>query len=100
MLDLFEKPFSIKSLVLEWNNSHPFDLWFRKKYNIPFNSPQHRAMSSIDIAFEYQEEQIIKGVIIEEKRLEKEKEELSNGASLFKERDDKDFEDLFDNIKI
>jgi hypothetical protein len=47
-----EESFDIRRFVIIWNNKYPLDLWWRKKYNIPFNSEQHRRISLIDIAFQ------------------------------------------------
>ena len=46
---------NIKEFVIKWNNFCPVDLWYRKKYNIPFNSLTHRQISMIDIYIEYVE---------------------------------------------
>ena len=43
----------IKQFVSIWNQICPIDRWWRKKYNIPFNSPAHRALSFIDMYYEY-----------------------------------------------
>jgi len=50
---------SLKHFILYWNNNFPFDYWWRKKFNIAFNSPQHREMCLIDIKFVYDEEKLI-----------------------------------------
>lgn len=44
----------IDNFIFNWSN-FPIDLWWRKKYNVPFGSPDHRSMSFIDMAIEYQE---------------------------------------------
>ena len=44
--------------VIEWNNLYPLDRWFRKKYNIRFNSTQHRGSNLIDIYFEFIEDKL------------------------------------------
>ena len=64
----------IKEFVYWWNSQFPFDYIWRNKYNIPFNSSQHREMSFIDIKIE-----------IEESKLYKELPEL-----IKKQRDDKE----------
>lgn len=45
----------VDNFLFSW---HQFliDYWWRKKYNVPFGSPQHREMSFIDMYIEYQEE--------------------------------------------
>ena len=45
----------MKSLVINWNTKFPVDYWWRKQYNVPFGSEQHRSMTFLDMAFEYLE---------------------------------------------
>lgn len=44
---------NIEEFVKKWNNICPIDKWYRKKYNIPFNSKRHRDISLIDMYIEY-----------------------------------------------
>lgn len=48
----------MKELVLKWNNTWAYDFWWREKYNIAFNSSEHRAMSPMDIKFDYVEKKL------------------------------------------
>ncbi len=41
--------------ILTWNSRFPIDLWWRRKYNVPFGSSQHREMSHWDMFLEYTE---------------------------------------------
>ena len=45
----------IDHFIMEWD-SFVVDYWWRKRYNIPFGSKQHREMSFIDMAIEYREQ--------------------------------------------
>lgn len=47
---------NIGKFIEEWNSRHPYDRWWRKKYNIPFGSKQHREASFIEMAIEYKED--------------------------------------------
>jgi hypothetical protein len=49
-----------KSFLFWWNNSFPLDYWYRKKFNLRFNSPEHRATSFVDMWLEKQEEHEMK----------------------------------------
>lgn len=51
----------IDNFVFNWG-LFPLDYWWRKKYNVPFGSKQHREMSFIDMAIEWKEENIIENV--------------------------------------
>ena len=48
----------IDNFVFDWHN-FPLDYWWRKKYNVPFGSQQHRDMNFIDMLIEYREEIVI-----------------------------------------
>lgn len=53
----------LRKLIISWNNRFPLDREYRKKYNIPFNSPQHRIISQLDIYLEWLEEEAFKAAI-------------------------------------
>lgn len=44
------------ALARAWNTLFPFDYWWRQKFNVPFGSPTHLAMSLWDEAAEYEQE--------------------------------------------
>ena len=44
----------VSAFIIEWTK-FPIDLWWRKKYNVPFGSKAHREMNFIDMAIDYQE---------------------------------------------
>lgn len=44
---------TLTELIIKWSNTWRFDYWWRKKYNIPFNSEAHRNVSQIDIKMDY-----------------------------------------------
>lgn len=46
---------NIQMFVRSWNVKYPIDKWWRFKYNVPFNSPQHNAMTLMDMRIEYEE---------------------------------------------
>ena len=46
----------LKLFVVEWNNRYPLDRWLRKKYNLRFNSQEHRKSNLLDAYFEFLEE--------------------------------------------
>jgi hypothetical protein len=53
--------------IYNWNIENSVDRWYRQKYGIKFNSPEHRVLSFIDMAFEWREDQIYKQAIEESK---------------------------------
>lgn len=47
-----------KKQVADWNNKYPIDRWYRKKYDLKFNSAEHRASNLLDIYFEFIEDKM------------------------------------------
>ena len=88
----------IRNFIFDWHE-FPLDYWWRKKYNIPFGSQQHRSMSFIDMYVEYQEELLLR----ESERIsdEQENEEIgfnndkeSNVVNLSKKEIDEEYDNL------
>lgn len=89
---------NIRDFIFDWHE-FPLDYWWRKKYNIPFGSQQHRSISFIDMYVEYQEELLLR----ESERIsdEQENEEIgfnndkeSNVVNLSKKEIDEEYENL------
>ncbi len=90
--------------VKQWNSKFPFDIIWRRKFNIPFMSDSHRKMCLFDIKFDYTEDLLIKQLIAEDEISKKLKEIGKNiDEQLFKssvvekntrEQTLKDFEDF------
>lgn len=64
----------MREFVLKWDNDWKRDFWWRKKYNVSFNSEQHRSANQLDIHFEYIEDNLIKEFFTEREE-EKRREE-------------------------
>ena len=88
----------VRNFIFGWHE-FPLDYWWRKKYNIPFGSQQHRSMSFIDMYVEYQEELLLR----ESERIseEQENEEIgfnndnrSDVVNLSKKEIDEDYDNL------
>ena len=58
--DSLDKLKDLDAFIIRWNNSFPYDYWWRKKYGIPFNSDDHRSMSPIDMYIDHREEKLLK----------------------------------------
>jgi len=71
-----------------WHNNFILDYWWRKKYNVPFGSEQHRNMNFIDMLIEYQEEIEIK------KRCEEKSDTEEEGEIVSKEELKEDYDNL------
>lgn len=92
----------IRKDIEAWNIRFPLDYWWRKKYNIPFNSPKHKEQSVIDTIMEYEEDLMYKEIIntpIKEK--DEEKDYIPNSGHIWnpmKEVAQEISDDEFDNI--
>lgn len=88
---------NIQELVENWNRAVPIDKWYRKKYNISFNSPTHRAINIIDIFFEFWE-----FVSIQNKKEDKQEPYIKGEGNFMKEviYSKKDIDTLFDELDI
>lgn len=98
--------FILKNFIIKWNNTFILDRWFRKKYNIPFNSMKHRELNPIDIRFEYEEDLFFKEHSILEKEKEKNHSEYQEDGKLFnlnklnEKLSDEELDNLFDSINL
>lgn len=52
----------VDNFLSSWHQ-FPIDYWWRKRYHVPFGSPQHREMNFIDMYIEFQEEVAINRAI-------------------------------------
>lgn len=48
----------LRTQIVDWNNRFPLDREWRRKYNVAFNSPEHRATSQLDIYLEWLENRL------------------------------------------
>ena len=97
---MFTTEKTIDSAIILWNNTFPCDRHYRKKYNIPYNSVQHREISQIDIFLDIYEDKIFKKHIektIKTKELEL---EYSKGKLLNSKVVNEIDKDVFDSLKI
>ena len=63
-----------RDFIIWWNNTFIYDKWWREKYKIAFNSPEHRLANQIDIFIEYSEDKLFREIVeedTEKKRLDK-----------------------------
>lgn len=95
----------IQSTIVKWNNQFPIDYWYRKTYNIAFNSIEHRRISIIDMKIEYEERKLMEKYHQEKEEREKDLQYFHATGELLKppteqEYTEKDVEDWYDNINI
>lgn len=90
----------LKTFMIRWSNDHPLDRGFREKYNISFNSPQHREINQFDILLEYLENTLIQEY---EERVEKDiknRELYEKGIWLNENVTEEENEDFFNKLDI
>jgi len=94
----------INNFLFEWHR-FAIDYWWRKKYNIPFGSIQHREMNFIDMLIEYQEELSINKVISEENYNEEDEEDEALGLNDVNKKEiiklsEDEIEDDYENLDL
>lgn len=91
----------LKDYVYAWNISFPIDRWWREKHKIPFGSDPHRESSFESMIIEYHEDVIYNN-------LNKVETYKPGSGDIFKAkikeersiREEEEYDDIFDNIKI
>ena len=52
----------VQKFIELWNLKYPYDRWWRKKYNVPFGSKQHREASFIEMVIEFKEDRFFQNL--------------------------------------
>lgn len=95
---------AVKRFIVWWNTQFPVDYWWRKKYNIPFNSEKHRKLCLIDAYIEYKEEEMIKESIEDYKRKKDDLEDYKITGNYLKRSEDtmtqEEIDQAFDNMDL
>lgn len=91
---------STETSIARWNNTFPFDKWWRDKYKVPFGSSQHLEMNPIYMFFEFQEQEAFRK-LDQDIELQKEKQRLYKEGVLVTARlSQEDESELFDKLKF
>lgn len=81
----------ISNFLNRWHSDFILDYWWRKKHNVPFGSPEHRAMNFIDMLIEYQEDEEVRRA---RERAIMEEYEDAGGMKISQEEIDSDYDNL------
>jgi hypothetical protein len=81
--------------IYQWNMNNPIDRWFRKRYKISFNSPQHRVISVYDQAMEYRED-----LIFNKMKTSIDSTPYIPGEDIFKPLSELERENMFNNLNV
>ena len=57
----------VRDFIIDWNIRFPIDRRWRKKFNIAFNSPQHRESCFLDQLIDIEEDNLFEELINTEK---------------------------------
>lgn len=92
---------SIKNYLLQWNTKFPFDRKYRKKYNIGFMSPEHKALNQIDIYLDIAEDHIVDNFVIQHSKKTKAIEKYNKTGQFIDDSISESIEnDLFDKLDV
>lgn len=93
---------TLREFIIHWNNTRRHDYWWRQKYNVAFNSEQHRATNQFDIAFEYYEDRLVQEEIENRAIRQKKEEEFKKTGQWITEskEDQQKADELFKKINI
>lgn len=91
----------IRNSIVKWNNQYPLDYYWRKKYNIPFGSEEHKNITFLEQAIDYEEDVMIKEY---EKSLKKD-DQVSDSMPLVEGKrivtmSQTEIDDEFDNLDL
>lgn len=91
----------VHAFIVNWNKAWPIDYWWRKKYNIPFGSEEHRKANFIQMYYEYYEEKLLKKIYSNNSGEDKDDDVESSslyktkqGKKLTKQEIDRDFDNI------
>lgn len=91
----------MKTFIVRWNNKWLWDYAYRKKYNIAFNSPQHRELNQIDMRIDFLEEEMISDHIKSRKEKDEKMDHYEKTGEWLRYNENEEVnEELFENIDL
>jgi hypothetical protein len=88
----------LQDFIHFWNSKFPLDYWWRKRYNVAFNSVVHREFCFLDQLIEYQEEKMYEK-FFEDNKKKKDIYQPDRGKFLnVRKLSEKEIDDIFDRI--
>lgn len=55
---------NFRKFTENWNIKYPLDRWYRKRYNIPFGSDQHKSIDIQNIRIEFEEDLLFNELLV------------------------------------
>ena len=94
----------LKEFITRWNAMYPIDRWWREKYRIPLNSPEHSRAVVLDMKLDWEEDLLYRQVKTEIGTQSKTKYVPGRGAWLKKREIEKPTDDqvndMFDGLDL
>ena len=94
----------VTSYIINWNSLYPIDFWWRKKYDIPFGSEQHKQATFIQMFFDYEEEKMMSKIINKKSKEDDESgfdfEKAQEKSGVGKKMSQAQIDDDFDKIDL
>ena len=79
---MFSEP---KKFLIWWNNNFPLDRAYRKKYNIAFNSEEHKKVNQIDVILDMIEDELFEEHLKEHKERQERYQSYEKEGNLFQD---------------
>lgn len=92
----------VRHFVKWWSFNFPLDIWYRRRFDIRFNSDEHRKLNLIDMMFEFEELVIYQEAVFEDAEEKKRVEYFDEtGRWLYQEEySSAVVDEAFDNLDI
>jgi len=87
----------IRDFIEKWDSEHPVDFWYRRKFRIPFGSPEHLATSFIDQQIWHEEQEMVKRI---QERPDLAEQGVIDSSSEGIQLTQEEVEDAFDDLDI
>lgn len=89
-----------EDFIKEWNQTFPFDKWYRDRYKIGLFSKAHLELCQIDIYMEWKEHQVFEGYIKLIQENEERLKDFKKGNILKSQDSGEVVDDLWDKMNM
>lgn len=90
----------IGDFIIQWDNTWRYDYWYRSKYNIAFNSPEHRELSPIDMKIQFEEDRVFNKENLKYKEDQEKFKDFEQTGNWLKYREPENSDDLFEALDV
>jgi len=89
-----------REFIINWNKTFSKDLWYRRKYEIRFNSKEHRELSPLDIAMEYEEYMLIENEKARKLKYEERSKLYAEGKIVVTRENEEETKQFFESLDL